>query len=77
MREGSGHIPVAVGLMRKAAALLDEEGEAGTATSLRQLVDKVLRARPLTAAEELAPQQACLIAGIPLGGEPTPDRGRS
>ncbi len=63
---------MAVGLMRMALALLDREGETMGAARLQHAIDTTLKEQPLAPGEEIDPEQACLIAGIPLS--PGPDR---
>ncbi|WP_198355333.1 hypothetical protein [Sphingomonas sp. MA1305] len=70
MEQSNREIAVAVGLMRMARSLLDREGQTHGAARLQQAIDTTLEERPLAPGEEVEPGQACLIAGIPLGGSP-------
>lgn len=70
MEQSNREIAVAVGLMRMAWSLLDREGQKHGAARLQQAIDTTLEERPLAPGEEMKPEQACLIAGIPLDASP-------
>jgi len=70
MEKSNREIAVAVGLMRMARSLLDREGEKNGAAQLQEAINTIVQERPLAPGEEVEPQQACLLVGIPLGMRP-------
>ena len=59
-------VQVAIGLMRMALALLDKAEERIGAEHLQHAIDTILKHRPMKPGAELSPEDACLLAGIPL-----------
>ncbi len=60
---------IAIGLMRQAMVFLEKAEDWDTAARLQHALDVALAARPLQHGEELDPQSAALIAGIPLSSD--------
>ena len=60
---------IAIGLMRQAMVFLEKAEDWDTAARLQHALDVALAARPLQPGEELDPQSAALIAGIPLSSD--------
>ncbi len=65
-------VRIAVGLSRRAAALLVGAGLGISAAAIEDVVEKVLAQNPSLRANEMSPELACLAAGIPLAGAPQP-----
>jgi hypothetical protein len=55
--------------MRQAMMFLEKAEDWDTAARLQHALDVALAARPLQPGEELDPQSAALIAGIPLSSD--------
>ena len=66
MTEQQWSANIAVGLMRMALGLLDKAGCGMAAARLQHTIDTVLAQRRLEPGEELPPELACLVAGIPF-----------
>ena len=66
MTEDQWSANVAVGLMRMALELLDKAGGGAGTARLQHAIDTVLAERRLEPGDELAPELACLVAGIPF-----------
>jgi hypothetical protein len=60
---------LAVGLMRKAAQLLDDGGDPHGAAAIEATLAVMLKAKPL-GAPEIDPETAALVAGMPLSEMP-------
>lgn len=67
-------VSVAIGLMQMALAQLDRASETHGASRLQDAIDIVMANWSLRPDEEVTPQAACLLAGIPLS-DPDPCHG--
>lgn len=69
MDGGHDRRALAIGLMRKAAQLLEQAGDDAGVASVRAAVTEILHAQPLPDPGEMDPDAATLIAAIPLSDQ--------